>query len=131
MATRVVLARCITEKYTFGEVENGSGLPCGRAVTGFWSKDPIHTVNLLVCIEEEMMQKYGGGVWPRELAVLITDEDDLVEAVPPPGAKTRHVDAFDGSEVFAIQVRAYTWMYWMDWLRTYSRPDARKILESF
>ena len=116
MATRVVYASVTTDAYQTGNVKAFSSLPCGRSVTGFWSREPEHTANLLRAIEGEMEHVFGGGVWPRELVVLIAEENDLTITEPPARGGNAYVKAFDGSELFASEVRAYTWMYWQEWI---------------
>ena len=119
MPTRVVLASVVENgQYQVGGVEKYCQLPCGRGVTGFWSRNPAHTANLLSAIEADMEYQLGGGVWPRELVVLIAEEGDLTISEPP--ASDLHVEDFDGSEIFASEVKQYTWMYWQDWLAKFT-----------
>ena len=112
---RVVLGKVMDQQaYIAGSVESDSMLPCGRTVTGYWSLDARHTVNLLRAIESDMMAQFGGGCWPTELAVLIAPDEGYEEVAPHPTYQER----FDGSEVFVKEVPPnMTWVWWEEFLK--------------
>jgi len=87
-----VLFRVISFRETYG-------LPGGRSVTGWWSKDVAHTLNLLKDIVRTVYDHEHGLPWEFELLVLTIPQEKAT--IRPDGPRTGPKDhRYDGSEVF-------------------------------
>ena len=89
------LYRVVTFRETYG-------LPGGQSVTGWWSKDPTHTMNLLKDIARTIYDREHGLPWEFELLVLIIPQEQAV--IRSDGPHTGKDPRYDGSEVFVVRV---------------------------
>ena len=113
---RVVDGRIVDSDITVGEAAN-TRLPLGKTITGFWSRDPAHSVNLILDIAKSVEEEFGGGLWDKEVMVLeatIQDGSDGTEYRTGP-----FNERYDGSEIFVQNISEYKVHTWKKFLERY------------
>jgi len=102
------------------------GLPGGRlTLTGWWSQDPAHALNLIQDIVRTVYSREGGFPWEFELLILTVPREMAVTR--PDGPRTGNWDPrYDGSEVFVMQVRGHVLVRgWREFAQLYGEnPDS-------
>ena len=88
-------------------------LPMGSGLTGFWSTDPTHAINLVVDIEATIEEMTGGCLWADEVLVLEANVTPASDEVLESHRTGKYVERYDGSEVFVElppeDVKTYLW----------------------
>jgi hypothetical protein len=99
------------------------GLPGGQTVTGWWSRDPSHTLNLLRDIVRTVFDREHGFPWEHELQVLVTSEEGVTARPDGPRTGPRTL-RYDGSEVFVVSCGDVTVYGWQEFARLHGDdPD--------
>jgi len=102
------------------------GLPGERlSATGWWSRDPSHTINLIHDIVQTIYDYERGLPWEFELLVLMAQEQEVTVRAEGPRTGPRD-PRYDGSEVFVMQVRGHVLVRgWREFAQLYGEnPDS-------